>query len=95
MAKFRFGLQAVLDQRVTLEEAISTPRWSQDLASQAVVEDSMPQATVEGVRALGIALAKAQANSPFFGSAEGIERAADGSLTGVADFRRDAVAYGE
>lgn len=88
-------LQAVLEQHSSLEEAISAPRWSQDLASQAVVEDTMPEATLEGVRRLGLALEKTQPNSPFFGSAEGIERLADGSLKGVADFRRDATAYGE
>jgi hypothetical protein len=42
-----------------------------------------------------VTLEKTQPNSPLFGSAEGIERLADCSLKGVADFRRDAVAYGE
>lgn len=87
-------LQAVLDRGVSLEEAIAAPRWSQDLGSQAVVEDSMPQSTVEGARAFGVGLEKAQPNSPFFGSAEGIERKADGSFVGVADYRRDAWACG-
>ena len=87
-------LQAVLERGVSLEDAISAPRWSQDLGSLAVVEDSMPQSTVEGVRALGIELDKAQPNSPFFGSAEGIHRHADGRFSGVADFRRDAWAHG-
>jgi hypothetical protein len=49
---------------------------------------------VQGVRALGIELEKAQPNSPFFGSAEGIHRDADGRFSGVADFRRDAWAHG-
>ena len=87
-------LQAVLERGVPLEDAISAPRWSQDLGSLAVVEDSMPQSTVEGVRALGIELEKAQPNSPFFGSAEGIHRDAEGRFSGVADFRRDAWAQG-
>ncbi|MBI2316422.1 MAG: gamma-glutamyltransferase [Betaproteobacteria bacterium] len=88
-------LQAAIEERASLADAISAPRWSQDLASKAVVEDAMPEATVEGVRSLGLALEKAQPGSPYFGSAEGIERSADGSLKGVADFRRDASAYGE
>lgn len=87
-------VQAVLDAGLSLADAISAPRWSQDLAAQAVVEDGMPQASVAQARELGVALEKAQPNSPFFGSAEGIERSA-GALTGVADFRRDATAYGE
>jgi gamma-glutamyltranspeptidase/glutathione hydrolase len=88
-------LQAVLDHGVSLQEAITAPRWSQDMGSQAVLEDSMPLATVEHARKLGIELKKAQPNSPFFGSAEGIHRAPDGGFAGVADFRRDAWAYGE
>jgi gamma-glutamyltranspeptidase/glutathione hydrolase len=87
-------LQAALDAGVSLDEAIAAPRWSQDLGSQAVVEDSMPDATIEGARALGVALEKAQPNSPFFGSAEAIQRLADGSFLGVADYRRDAWACG-
>lgn len=88
-------IQAGLELGLPLEEAITAPRWSMDLGSQAVVEDSMPQASVEGARKLGVTLDKAQPNSPFFGSAEGIERLPDGALKGVADFRRDASAYGE
>jgi gamma-glutamyltranspeptidase/glutathione hydrolase len=88
-------LQAVLDRGASLQEAIAAPRWSQDLGSAAVVEHSMPQATVDAVRELGITLDKAQPNSPFFGSAEGIHRGEDGRFTGVADFRRDAWAHGE
>ena len=88
-------IQAGLDLGLTLEEAVSVPRWSMDLGSQAVVEDSMPQLSVEGLRKLGVTLDKAQPNSPFFGSAEGIERLQDGTFKGVADFRRDAYAYGE
>ncbi|MGQ0653552.1 MAG: gamma-glutamyltransferase family protein, partial [Betaproteobacteria bacterium] len=88
-------LQAVLDRGASLAEAIAAPRWSQDLGSAAVLEHSMPEATVNAVRQAGIALDKAQPNSPFFGSAEGIHRGADGRFTGVADFRRDAWAHGE
>jgi len=88
-------LQAVLDHGATLKEAITAPRWSQDMGSLAVLEDNMPQATAEHARKLGVQLEKAQPNSPFFGSAEGIHRAPDGGFAGVADFRRDAWAYGE
>jgi len=87
-------LQAVLDRGASLEDAVSAPRWSQDLGSTALVEDAMPQATVDGAKRLGVALEKAQPNAPFFGSAEAIERSAGGALKGVADFRRDATAYG-
>jgi gamma-glutamyltranspeptidase/glutathione hydrolase len=88
-------LQAVLDRGASLEEAIATPRWSQDLGSAAVVEHNLPQATVEAMKRTGIELQMAQPNSPFFGSAEGIHRGTDGRFTGVADFRRDAWAHGE
>lgn len=87
-------LQAVLDRGASLAEAIATPRWSQDLGSAAVVEHSMPQATVDAVSKAGIKLDQAPPNSPFFGSAEGIHRGTDGRFTGVADFRRDAWAEG-
>ena len=88
-------LQAVLDRGASLAEAIAAPRWSQDLGSAAVVEHSMPQASVDALKRAGIDLQQAQPNSPFFGSAEGIHRGSEGRFTGVADFRRDAWAMGE
>jgi gamma-glutamyltranspeptidase/glutathione hydrolase len=83
-------LQALLDANRPLREAITAPRWSMDLGAAALVEATMPPSTIAGAQRLGIALEQAKPDSPFFGSAEGIERAADGTLTGVADFRRDA-----
>jgi gamma-glutamyltranspeptidase/glutathione hydrolase len=87
-------LQAAIEGRVPLDRAIGTPRWSLDLGAANLVEDAMPVPTVEAVRSLGTAVDRAPPGSPFFGSAEGIHRAGDGTLTGVADFRRDAATLG-
>lgn len=88
-------LQAMLDHGASLEEAVRAPRWSQDLSSNVILEEGTPASTLTSLMQEGIAASLAKPNSPFFGSAEGIARATDGLLTGVADFRRDATAYGE
>jgi gamma-glutamyltranspeptidase len=60
-----------------------------------ILEEGTPASTLTSLMQEGIAASLAKPNSPFFGSAEGIARTTDGLLTGVADFRRDATAYGE
>lgn len=87
-------IEAVLDKNASLTDAISAPRWSMDLQSACVVEESMPEHIISGSRERGIEMKRASPDSPFFGSAEGIELHEDGSLTGVADSRRDAAAQG-
>jgi gamma-glutamyltranspeptidase len=87
-------IEAMLDKGATLQDAISAPRWSMDLQSACVVEETMPEDIITGARESGIEMKRAGADSPFFGSAEGIELHQDGTLTGVADSRRDAAAQG-
>ncbi len=87
-------LEGLLEGGMSLPETIATPRWSMDLAGNPLAESDMPQAWVTALAELGIALAPGAPGSPYFGSVKGIARDADGTLTGVADHRRDATARG-
>lgn len=87
-------LQAAIEGGVSLDRAIAAPRWSLDLEAANLVEDAMPEATCAALGSMGIAVKRAPPGSPFFGSTEGIHRAAEGTLSGVADFRRDATTQG-
>ncbi|MGE4240048.1 gamma-glutamyltransferase family protein [Ramlibacter sp.] len=87
-------IEGMLHRKASLVDAIRAPRWSMDLQSACVVEPSMPEHVISGVRAQGIEMKHTGPDSPFFGSAEGIELHDDGTLTGVADNRRDAAAQG-
>jgi gamma-glutamyltranspeptidase/glutathione hydrolase len=77
-----------------LAQAIEAPRWSKDLGADIVLEATLPETLAGELGKLGIAAGRTTPDSPYFGSAEAIERAPDGTLTGAADFRRDAFAIG-
>ncbi len=83
-------LQAMTDHGLPLHEAVSLPRWSMDLAGEIILEADMPQAVFDGLNKLGIAAARGAKGSPFFGSAECVERLPGGGLVAVADHRREA-----
>ncbi|WP_353170791.1 gamma-glutamyltransferase family protein [Paracandidimonas soli] len=87
-------LEGVIEGGESLADAIATPRWSMNLAGTPLSESSMPLHWIERLRESGIDLASAEEGSPFFGSVKGIARDPNGTLTGVADFRRDATAAG-
>ncbi|TCT04382.1 gamma-glutamyltransferase family protein [Aquabacter spiritensis] len=85
-------LQAMTDHGLSLAAAAALPRWSMDLTGASVVEAAMPQATLDGLAGLGLAVGRGADNSPFFGSVEAVMRDAEGRLTAVADDRREAFA---
>jgi len=87
-------IEGVLEQGMSLADAVATPRWSMDLAGAPVAEQSMSPDVLQAAQRLGLTLTPAEADSPFFGSAEAIELSDDGRLVGVADKRRDAAAIG-
>ena len=83
-------MQALLEEGVSLDTAIHSPRWSMDLSGSGLAEDALPAQTVDGVRALGVKMTVAEPKALFFGSVKGVELREDGRLVGVADHRRDA-----
>lgn len=85
-------MQAVFEEGASLEDAIRTPRWSMDLAGNALFEHTMDAALIDALHAQGVEIQAAQPGSPFFGSVKGIAIQDDGRLLGVADDRRDATA---
>ena len=85
-------LQAMTDHGLSLQDAVALPRWSMDLAGDILLESEMPQAVFDGLTKLGVPAARGAKGSPFFGSAECVERMPDGGLAAVADYRREAYA---
>lgn len=82
--------QAMVDHGLSLAEAVALPRWSMDLAGGALLEADMPQPLFDAINQLGIKSARGAKGSPFFGSAECVERLPGGGLAAVADNRREA-----
>lgn len=85
-------LQAMTDHGLPLHEAVALPRWSMDLAGEVILEADMPQAVFDGLNKLGVAAVRGAKGSPFFGSAECVERLPGGGVVAVADHRREAQA---
>ncbi len=83
-------LQAMVDHGLSLAEAVALPRWSMDLSGGALLEDAMTQQMFDAINKLGIAGTRGAKGSPFFGSAECIERLPGGGIVAVADNRREA-----
>jgi gamma-glutamyltranspeptidase/glutathione hydrolase len=83
-------LQATINHHLPLHEAIALPRWSMDLVGGVLLENELPQPIFDAVNKLGIAAGRGAKGSPFFGSAECIERLPGGGIVAVADSRREA-----
>ncbi|HEY0440385.1 MAG TPA: gamma-glutamyltransferase [Xanthobacteraceae bacterium] len=82
-------LQAMVEHRLPLHEAMALPRWSMDLSGSVILEPGLPQATFDALRRRDHKVTWGAAGSPFFGSAECVERLPGGGLLAVADHRRD------
>jgi len=87
-------ITAVLDGRLSLENAIKAPRFFPK-GNTLVLETRMPAETVEGLRTRGWTIEMNGSASPYFGGVHAIliDQVA-GSLTGAADPRRDGAPAG-
>jgi len=80
-----------------LQAAIDAPRWRLEPGASLAIEAGMPQSIVDGLRAAGYGqpLGTGElAGRSDFGGAQVVMRAADGSLIGGSDRRKDGLARG-
>jgi gamma-glutamyltranspeptidase/glutathione hydrolase len=82
-----------LDRNLSLADSVDTPRWSTDRFGGRVIESEFPYAMAAQLALHGQPVTTAT-GSNFFGSVKVVERAADGTLTGHADHRRQATVAG-
>jgi gamma-glutamyltranspeptidase/glutathione hydrolase len=87
-------LSALVDSGLDPAAAVAAPRWSMERAGMPLVEPELPDAVRVGLNAAGFPVTASPPGSPFFGSAQLIERRHDGVLIGAADDRREPVALG-
>ena len=84
------ALVNLIDHGMTMQQAVEAPRlWTQ--GQEVEVEDGLPQAGREALRAMGHDLAVVP---HVAGGMNGIEFAEDGSMTGAACWRADGTAIG-
>lgn len=94
----------LLEYGMSLRDAIEAPRFRLDTEAKGprtgwaigklTAETRVPQATLDGLAALGIETAPLGDFNWHVGSAHAVLRAPDGALTGVADSRRGGYAAG-
>lgn len=87
-------LSAIVDTGLDPEAAVAVPRWSMERAGMPLIEPEVPDAVRVALNATGVPVTAVAAGSPFFGSAQVIERRRDGVLVGAADDRREPFALG-
>jgi len=91
-------LAQVLVNRLALGQDLATsvalPRWSVDLDGGLPAEVGVEEELLQASCRIGLAVKRSGADTPYFGSAEIIERIEGGALSGMADLRREALALG-
>jgi gamma-glutamyltranspeptidase len=87
-------LSAMVDTAAAPTAAVLAPRWSMEEPGIPLLEQDVPQSVHGALQAAGYRVAVAPPGSPFFGSAQVIERQGDGVLVGAADERREPFVLG-
>jgi gamma-glutamyltranspeptidase/glutathione hydrolase len=79
-----------------LQAALDAPRWRLEGPGELAIEPGMPQTLVEAFRDAGYGEPSGGeiAGRSDFGGAQIVVRAADGSLRGASDKRKDGTARG-
>ncbi len=88
-------LANVLDERMTLPDAIDAPRWSQSRDGDLLCEPGFPAAVIDRLEAQGIAVTRDSLHPFYFGSLKAVHVHGDGMLEASADLRREANAMVE
>jgi gamma-glutamyltranspeptidase len=87
-------LSAMVDSAADPAAAVLAPRWSMEESGKPLLEQDVPLSVHGALQAAGYTVTVSPPGSPFFGSAQVIERRDDGVLVGVADERREPFALG-
>jgi gamma-glutamyltranspeptidase/glutathione hydrolase len=83
----------IIDNGMTIQEAIVSPRWYTMASGQVHVENRLPEHTIEGLKALGYDVNIHTGWDPYFGAVQGVHFDHNARrLHGGADPRRDGQA---
>lgn len=88
-------LANVLDERMSLPDAIDAPRWSLSRDGDLLCEPGFPAAVIDRLEAQGVAIKRDSLHPFYFGSVKAVHVHADGVLEASADLRREASAMVE
>lgn len=84
-------ITAIIDFDLTINQAIDAPRFFPN-GKRFEYEPRLPQTTLDELKALGWELKARDEGDPYFGGAQAIYFAPDGTKIGVGDTRRDGTA---
>jgi gamma-glutamyltranspeptidase len=85
-------LSNVLDQRMTLADAIDAPRWSLSRDGDLLCEPGFSESAIECLEMQGIRVTRDSLHPFYFGSLKAVQLHDDGVLEAAADLRREASA---
>jgi len=88
-------LANVIDQRMTLADAIDAPRWSLSRDGDLLCEPGFSSSAIEQLEVGGIPVTRNSLHPFYFGSLKAIQLHGDGVLEASADLRREASAMVE
>jgi gamma-glutamyltranspeptidase len=83
-------LTNVLDEGMTLPQAIDAPRWSLSRDGELLCEPGFPVGAIERIEEQGIAVTRDSLHPFYFGSLKAVRLHDDGVLEASADLRREA-----
>lgn len=84
----------IVDYGMTMEEAIASPRISNDMTELLLIEGGIEQEVVKMLKSMGHKIKTFSPHNRKFGGVQGVRFREDRSLEGVADPRRDGASKG-
>lgn len=87
-------ISKLIDHKMTLEEAVSSPRMGDDQTDEIILEGRIPESTRETLRAMGHRVKVYDDWHRIVGAVNSVMFRPDGSLCGMGDPRRDGFALG-
>lgn len=87
-------ISKLIDHKMTLEEAVSSPRMGDDQTAEIILEGRIPESTRETLRAMGHRVKVYDDWHRIVGAVNSVLFLPDGRLCGMGDPRRDGFALG-